>query len=85
MKGIIACQETGGRAQAYGAARRVSAQYWRRCPALCRRSGGFDKGRWPVRYLGDRAGFWPAPVCPIWAIARVPLSNPPRPRGPDPL
>jgi hypothetical protein len=39
-----------------------------------RRSGGFDKGRWPVRWLGDRAGFWPAPVSPIWAIARVPLS-----------
>jgi hypothetical protein len=25
---------------------------------------------------GDRAGFWPARVSPIWAIARVPLSNP---------
>ena len=43
------------------------------------RSDGFDKGRWPVRCLSDRAGFWPARVSPIWAIARVPLSNPPRP------
>src|SRR5215472_14980131 len=37
----------------------------------------------------DRAGFWPARVSPIWAVARVPLSNPPRPwsfsadRGPQ--
>jgi hypothetical protein len=36
---------------------------------------GFDKGRWPVRFLANRAGFSPAPVSPIWAIARVPLSN----------
>jgi hypothetical protein len=39
-------------------------------------AAGFDKGRWPVRLLADRAGFWPAPVSPMWAIARVPLSNP---------
>jgi hypothetical protein len=37
---------------------------------------GFDKGRWPVRLSANRAGFSPAPVSPIWAIARVPLSNP---------
>lgn len=43
-------------------------------------SGGFDKGRWPVCCPGDRAGFLPAPVSPRWAIARIPLSNPPRPR-----
>jgi len=42
--------------------------------------GGFDKGRWPVSWPGDRAGFWPARISPMWAIARVPLSNPPRPR-----
>ena len=36
------------------------------------RSGGFDKGRWPVRLLADRAGFSPAPVSPMWAIARFP-------------
>jgi V8-like Glu-specific endopeptidase len=48
--------------------------------AFGRPSGGFDKGRWPVSLLGDRAGFWPARISPIWAIARVPLSNPPRPR-----
>jgi hypothetical protein len=46
-----------------------------------RRSGGFDKGRWPVRLSSDRAGFRPARISPMWAIARVPLSNPPRPRG----
>ena len=46
--------------------------------AISRRSGGFDKGRWPVRWSSDRAGFWPARISPIWAIARVPLSNPPR-------
>jgi hypothetical protein len=39
-------------------------------------AAGFDKGRWPVRLLTNRAGFSPAPVSPIWAIARVPLSNP---------
>jgi V8-like Glu-specific endopeptidase len=44
-----------------------------------RRSGGFYKGRWPVSWLGDRAGFGPARMSPMWAIARVPLSNPPRP------
>jgi hypothetical protein len=43
-----------------------------------RRSGGFDKGRLPVRLPGDRAAFWHARVSPIWAAARVPLSNPPR-------
>jgi len=44
----------------------------------CRTDGvaGFDKGRWPVPLLANRAGFSPAPVSPIWAIARVPLSNP---------
>jgi len=42
------------------------------------RSGGFDKGRRPVRLLADRAGFWPARMNPMRA-ARVPLSNPPRP------
>ena len=49
-----------------------------------RQNGAADltRGRWPVRCLGDRAGFWPAPVSPIWAIARVPLSNPPRPLEP---
>src|SRR6516164_5063317 len=31
---------------------------------------------------GDRAGFWPARISPIWAIARVPLSTPPRPWKP---
>jgi hypothetical protein len=46
--------------------------------ALARRSGGFDKGRWPVSWPGDRAGFWPARMSPMWAVARVPLSNPPR-------
>jgi hypothetical protein len=29
--------------------------------------------------LADRAGFWPARMSPMWAAARVPLSNPPRP------
>jgi hypothetical protein len=43
-----------------------------------RRSGGFDKGRLPVRLPGDRAAFWRARFSPIWAAARVPLSNPPR-------
>ena len=44
----------------------------------CRADGvaGFDKGRWPVRLSANRAGFSPAPISPIWAIARVPLSNP---------
>ena len=43
----------------------------------CRADGvaGFDKGRWPVRFPANRAGFSPAPVSPIWAIARVSLSN----------
>ncbi len=49
-------------------------------PSSRRQSGGFDKGRWPVRWPGDRAGFWPARISPIWAIARVPLSNPSRRR-----
>jgi len=42
-------------------------------------AAGFDKGRWPVRCLANRAGFWPAPGSPMWAIARVPLSIPTRP------
>jgi hypothetical protein len=33
-----------------------------------RRSGGFDKGRWPVRCPANRAAFWPARISPIWAI-----------------
>ncbi len=33
-------------------------------------SDGFDKGRWPVRCPGDRAGLWPARISPMWAIAR---------------
>jgi len=41
-------------------------------PSSRRQSGGFDKGRWPVRWPGDRAGFWPARISPTWAIARVP-------------
>ena len=48
--------------------------------APCQRSGGFDKGRWPVRLFADRAGFWPARKCPMGAAARVPLSNPLRSR-----
>jgi hypothetical protein len=36
---------------------------------------GFDKGRWPVRLLADRAGFCLPPFSPMRAIARVPLSN----------
>ena len=47
--------------------------------APCGRSGGFDKGRRPVRLPADRAGFWPARMSPMRAAARVPLSNPPRP------
>ena len=39
-------------------------------------AAGFDKGRWPVRLLADQAGFCLPPVSPMWAIARVPLSNP---------
>jgi hypothetical protein len=35
--------------------------------APCGRSGGFDKGRWPVRLLADRAGLWPARMSPMWA------------------
>jgi hypothetical protein len=45
-----------------------------------RRSGGFDKGRRPVR-LADRAGFWPARMSPMRAAARVPLPNPSRLTG----
>jgi hypothetical protein len=41
-------------------------------------SGGFDKGRRPVRLLADRAGFLPARKDPMRAAVRVPLSNPPR-------
>jgi hypothetical protein len=48
-------------------------------PSSRGRSGGFDKGRRPVRLLADRAGFWPARNGPMRAAARVPLSNPPRP------
>ena len=39
-------------------------------------SGGFYKGRLPVRLPGDRAALWHARISPIWAAARVPLSNP---------
>jgi len=53
--------------------------------SLSRRSGGFDKGRWPVRWSSDRAGFWPARISSIWAIARVPLSNPLRLRAEEEL
>ena len=34
MKGTIACQETGGRAQAYGAARREIRVIWRKLDCL---------------------------------------------------
>ena len=34
MKGTIACQETGGRAQAYGAARRGIRVIWRKLDCL---------------------------------------------------
>ena len=34
-----------------------------------------DKGRRPVRLFADRAGFSPARMSPMWAAARVPLSN----------
>jgi hypothetical protein len=34
VKGTIACQETGGRAQAYGAARREIRVIWRKLDCL---------------------------------------------------
>jgi hypothetical protein len=51
--------------------------------ALDKRSGGFDKGRWPVCCLSDRAGFWPARISPIWAIAGFPCQIRREP-GPQP-
>ena len=44
-----------------------------------RRSGGFDKGRWPVRCLAIGLPSGLPSLARKGAIARVPLSNPPRP------
>ena len=34
-------------------------------------SGGFDKGRWPVSWPGDRAGFWPARISLRYSALKV--------------
>jgi hypothetical protein len=49
--------------------------------ALDRQSGGFDKGRRLVRLPAVGGWLWPARMSPMGAVARVPLSNPPRPSG----
>ena len=63
VNGFLTVAATSSRVSSTGG-RRLASRW---------RSGGFDKGRRPVRLLADRAGFWPARKSPMRVAARVPF------------